>query len=59
AGAPSAPAAGIELQIRLGEIVSIGSPLFILHAETQGELQYAIEFLNAHSDAIKIEEEIL
>jgi thymidine phosphorylase len=59
AGAPSAPAAGIELQIRLGEIVHIGSPLFILHAETQGELQYAIEFLNAHSDAIKIEEEIL
>ena len=59
AGAPSAPAAGIELQIRLGDIIELGSPLFILHAETLGELQYAIEFLNAHPDAIKIEEEVL
>jgi thymidine phosphorylase len=59
AGAPSAPAAGISLLIRLGDILEVGSPLFILHAETQGELQYAIEFLNTHSDAIKIEEEVL
>ena len=58
AGAPAAPAAGIELQIRLGDIIELGSPLFLLHAETQGELQYAIEFLNTHPDAIKIEEEV-
>jgi len=59
AGAPAAPAAGIELQTRLGDIVEVGSPLFILHAETKGELNYAIEFLNAHPDAIKVEEEVL
>mgnify|MGYP003857365043 FL=1 len=59
AGAPSAPAAGIELQVRLGDIIEVGSPLFILHAQTQGELQYAIEFLNTHPDGIKVEEEVL
>jgi len=59
AGAPSAPAAGIELQVRLGDIIEVGSPLFILHAETQGELEYAIDFLNTHPEAIKVEEEVL
>jgi len=59
AGAPAAPAAGIDMHVRLGDIVEIGSPLFDLYAETEGELQYAIDFLNAHADAIKIEEEVL
>lgn len=59
AGAPSAAAAGIDFKVRLGDVVEIGSPLFELHAETQGELEYAIDFLNSHSDAIKIEEEAL
>ena len=59
AGAPSAAAAGIELQVRLGDMVEIGSPLFVLHAESKGELQYAIDFLTAHPDAIKVEEEVL
>jgi thymidine phosphorylase len=59
AGAPSAPAAGIDIHIRLGDIVEVGQALFDLHAETEGELQYAIDFLNAHPDAIKIEEEVL
>ena len=59
AGAPSAAAAGLDIHIQLGEKVDIGSPLFDLYAETQGELAYAIDFLNTHPDAIKIEEEVL
>ncbi|KZY39416.1 thymidine phosphorylase [Oleiphilus sp. HI0043] len=59
AGAPSAAAAGILFKTHLGDIVDIGTPLFELHAETKGELEYAIDFLSAHPDAIRIEEETL
>jgi thymidine phosphorylase len=59
AGAPSAPAAGILFKTRLGNMVEVGTPLFELHAETKGELEYAIDFLDSHPDAIRIEEETL
>ncbi len=59
AGAPSAAAAGILFKTHLGDIVDMGTPLFELHAETKGELEYAIDFLSAHPDAIRIEEETL
>ena len=59
AGAPAAPAAGIDFKTRLGNIVEVGTPLFELHAETKGELEYAIDFLRSHPEAIKIEEETL
>jgi thymidine phosphorylase len=59
AGAPSAPAAGILFKTRLGEMVDVGTPLFELHAETKGELEYAIDFLASHPEAIRIEEETL
>ncbi len=57
AGAPSAPAAGLDFHTSLGDKVEMGSPLFDIHAESQGELEYAIDFLNSHPDAVKIEEE--
>lgn len=48
AGAPKAPAAGLELHVRLGSPVEVGMPLFTLHAEAPGELAYALEYLAAH-----------
>ncbi len=59
AGAPAAPAAGLLFQTHLGAKVDVGSPLFELHAESSGELAYALDFLQTHPDAIKIEEEQL
>lgn len=59
AGAPSAATAGLDLHIRLGQTVLKGEPLFEIHSESQGELTYALEFLQAHLDAIRIEDEAL
>ncbi len=59
AGAPSAATAGLDFFAKLGENVQAGQPLFEIHAETQGELSYALAFLNTHLDAIRIEEEVL
>ncbi len=59
AGAPSAPTAGLDFHIHLGQSILKGEPLFDIYAESQGELTYALEFLQTHRDAIRIEEEIL
>ncbi|MEC9364843.1 MAG: thymidine phosphorylase family protein [Pseudomonadota bacterium] len=45
AGAPSAPAAGIDLHVRLGDSIAAGQPLFTLHAGNRGELEYARAYL--------------
>lgn len=45
AGAPNAPAAGVDLHFRLGERVSKGDTLFDIHAESPGELAYALDYL--------------
>lgn len=55
AGAPKAPAAGVELRKHLGFEVSKDEPLFVLHAETPGELDYAREYLAQHPDLIEVE----
>ena len=45
AGAPMAPAAGAEVHVRLGDVVERGQPLFTLHAQAPGELEYARQFV--------------
>jgi len=55
AGAPAAPAAGIELHVHLDERVEPGQPLYTLHAETRGELEYAHEFAGHNGDMIRID----
>lgn len=50
AGAPSAKAAGLEVHVRLGTKVEKGLPLCTLHAETPGELDYALTYATANSD---------
>ena len=59
AGAPNAKTAGIELHVALGDVIDAGAPLFTLHAEAPGELAYALEFLDGHTDVIHIEEEVV
>ncbi len=55
-GAPQAPAAGIELHVRLGTRVDVGQPLLTVHAETPGELAYAMGYVHAQTDVIRIGE---
>lgn len=56
AGAPASAGAGIEYRLRLGERVHAGDPLFTIHAQTPGELEYAMEYARAHEDICVIEQ---
>lgn len=55
AGAPDDKAAGVELLARLGDQVTSGTPLVIVHAEAPGELDYALAFAAANMDMFEIE----
>jgi thymidine phosphorylase len=56
AGAPSDPAAGLELHVRVGDRIDAGTPLFTLHAESPGELAYALSFVDARPDIVLVED---
>lgn len=55
AGAPSAKAAGLRMHVRLGDIVTKGQLLFSIHAETPGELDYALAYATANPGTIMLE----
>ncbi len=54
AGAPGAPAAGIELHAHLGDQIQAGQPLYTIHADSAGELNYAREYAFSNGDLIHI-----
>lgn len=56
AGAPAAATAGLHLVVRVGQRVHRGDLLFTLHAESPGELAYALDFYNLHPDMISLSE---
>jgi thymidine phosphorylase len=55
AGAPNDPAAGIDLHVSLSDSVRKGQPLFTIHAESKGGLDYALSVLTQINDLITIE----
>jgi thymidine phosphorylase len=56
AGAPKAPAAGLELHAPLGTLVRPGQPLLTLHAESPGELAYALAYAESEDTIFTIQE---
>lgn len=44
AGAPDDKAAGLDIHVRIGERVMENQPLYTVHAQSAGELEYALEF---------------
>lgn len=56
AGAPMSAAAGLAMRLRIGDPISARAPLFQVHAQTVGELRYALEYVAAHPDIITIVE---
>lgn len=54
AGAPADKAAGLELAVRRGDRVHCGDVLMTVHAESPGELEYALEYFRAHADVITL-----
>lgn len=56
AGAPKAPAAGLVFHAPLGTLVDVGQPLLTLHAESPGELAYAMAYAEHQEHMITIVE---
>lgn len=54
AGAPDAKAAGLVVHAPVGARVEAGEPLFTLHAESPGELAYALAFVESHPGIITV-----
>ena len=57
AGAPEAKAAGVDLHVQLGDRVIAGQPICIVHADTPGELNYALDYAAANPDIVGISPE--
>ena len=56
AGAPHDAAAGLLLQVRLGDAVEPGQPLFTVHAQSAGELEYALAYAATNGDIVTVGE---
>jgi thymidine phosphorylase len=54
AGAPESKAAGVKLYAKVGDPLESGAPLCVIHAESGGELDYALGFAAAHTDIFEI-----
>jgi len=54
AGAPESKAAGVYLTAHVGTRVSAGESLCTLHAETPGELNYALDYAAANPGIIEV-----
>lgn len=55
AGAPHDHSAGVLMHVRVGDAVETGQPLFEIHAESTGELEYALTFADRHARMVDIE----
>ena len=55
AGAPIDKAAGLDLHVRIGDRVERGQPLFTVHAQSRGELTYALDYLDWQGLALMLE----
>ncbi|CAJ0779701.1 Putative thymidine phosphorylase [Ralstonia condita] len=48
AGAPMRQVAGVETHVRLHDRVRVGQPLFTIHAQASGELEYSFAYARIH-----------
>lgn len=54
AGAPEDKAAGVEMHVRIGDAVTRGTPYCTVHAESEGELEYAFAYALANQDMFSL-----
>jgi thymidine phosphorylase len=57
AGAPAAATAGLTAAIRIGDPVRRGELLYTVHAQTRGELKYALAYARAHPQIVSVARE--
>ncbi|MFN3727539.1 MAG: thymidine phosphorylase family protein [Allosphingosinicella sp.] len=55
AGAPEAKAAGVFINVSLGQEIDKGQVMLDIHAESSGELAYALEYARRSPDIIEVE----
>lgn len=56
AGAPQQAEAGVDLMVCIGDTVEAGQPLLAIHAESEGELDYALVYYLNNRDMILLED---
>lgn len=54
AGAPRAPAAGLVFDAPIGRRLEVGDTLYTIHAESRGELEYALAYAESHPDIVSV-----
>ena len=54
AGAPEVPEAGVDYLVRIGEVVTQGSELVRVHAQSNSELRYALDYISQHPPIIEV-----
>jgi thymidine phosphorylase len=54
AGAPHVKTAGLEMHVKLDQLVRKGEPVCTIHAESRGELDYALDYAGMHLDFVEI-----
>jgi thymidine phosphorylase len=54
AGAPKAPAAGVQMHVSPGDVVERGQTLFTLHGDARGQLAYARDFVAQHPELLDV-----
>ena len=54
AGAPRSSAAGVDLHVHVGDRVASGQPLFAVHSDAVGELDYALRYLHSQTDVVAV-----
>jgi len=54
AGAPGSPAAGINFLSPLNTVMKVGQVMMEIHSSSEGELEYALEYLRLNDDIILV-----
>jgi thymidine phosphorylase len=57
AGAPRDVTAGVELHVHLGDRVERGAPLYTVHAESRGELEYALSYALQRANIVRLDDQ--
>lgn len=54
AGAPNSASAGVDFLSPIGKKIEKGDILYTVHSDSEGELEYAFEYMNSQENIIVI-----
>ena len=54
AGARATPAGGARLLRAVGDVVRRGEPLFEVHAQSQAQITFALDYARAQRDLVRL-----